>query len=44
MKQKAGDKFIWLIELGAVYILGLKSSFLLYSKSALWVYFRLHFL
>ena len=35
MKLNAYKKFIWMIELGAICILGLKGSFLVHSESAL---------
>ena len=35
MKLKAYGKIIWIIELGAIYLLGLKGSLLLRSESAL---------
>ena len=35
MKLKAYEKIIWMIELGTIYLLGLKSSFLVHSESAL---------
>ena len=44
MMLKAYEKFIWMIELGAIYLLGLKGSLLVHPESALWVYLRLLFL
>ena len=35
MKLKAYGKIIWIIELGVIYLLGLKGSLLLRSESAL---------
>ena len=32
---KAYEKFIWMIELGAIYLLGLKGSLLVHPESAL---------
>ena len=34
MKLKAYEKFIWITEFGAVYLLGLKGSILVYPESA----------
>ena len=33
MKLKAYEKFIWMIELGAIYLLELKRSFLVHPES-----------
>ena len=35
MMLKAYEKFMWRIELGAIYLLGLKGSLLVYSESAI---------
>ena len=35
MKLRAHEKIIWMIELGAIYLLGLKGSFLVHPESAL---------
>ena len=35
MKIKAYEKIIWMIELGAIYLLEPKGSFLVYTDSAL---------
>ena len=35
MMLKAYEKFIWMIELGAIYLLGLKGSLLVHPESAL---------
>ena len=35
MKLKAYEKVIWMIELDAIFLLGPKSSLLVYTKSAL---------
>ena len=44
MKVKAYEKIAWMIEVGAIYLLGLKGSLLVYPESALSVYYRSHFL
>ena len=44
MKLKVYEKIIWMIELGAMYLLGPKGSFLAHSESAILVYLRLPFL
>ena len=44
MKLKTYEKFIWMIEPGAIYPLGVKGYFLVHPESAHWVYHRLHIL
>ena len=44
MKLKAYEKIIWMIKLGAIYLLGLKGSLLVHPESAPWVDLGLHFL
>ena len=44
MKLKAYEKIIWMIKLGAIYLLGLKRSLLVHPESAPWVDLGLHFL
>ena len=44
MKLKTYEKYMWMVELGAIYHLALKGSFLMHPESALWVYHRLHFM
>ena len=44
MKLKAYKKIIWMIKLGAIYLLGPKGSLLLHPEGALLVYLRLTFL
>ena len=44
MKLKVYEKFIWMIELGATYLLGSKGSFSVHPESTLSVYLKLHFL
>ena len=40
MKLKTYEKFIWMIESGAIYPFGVKGNFLLHPESAHWVYHR----
>ena len=42
MKIKAYEKIIWMIDLGAIYLLKPKASLLVRPESALGVYLRLH--
>ena len=42
IKIKAYEKIMWMIDLGATYLLKPKSSLLERPESALWVYLRLH--
>ena len=44
VKLKAYEKIIWMIKLGAIYLLGLKGSLLVHPESAPWVDLGLHFL
>ena len=44
MKLKTYKKFIWMIEPGAIYPLGVKGYSLVHPESAHWVYHRLHIL
>ena len=44
MKLKTYEKIIWMIELGAMYLLGPKGYLLVDPESALCVYLRLQFL
>ena len=43
MKLKDELWIIWMIELGAICLLGPKGSILVHPDSALWVYLGLHF-
>ena len=44
MKLKTYEKFIWMIEPGAIYPLRVKGCFLVHPESAHWVYHRSHIL
>ena len=42
MKLKTYEKFVWIIEPGAMYHLEVKGYFLVHPESAHWVYHKLH--